>query len=288
MAVECAVCESTASELGWRNGHRIFKCGGCSSFFTWPLPADGENLNIYSEDYFNGAGGGFGYADYDRDKQPMVATFEKYLDVIESFTPAKKGTLLDVGAATGFFLKLAVDRGWSGIGIEPSAHASAIGREKGLDVRTTTFQADSIPPASVDVITLWDVIEHVPDPRAVLQAAYRALRPGGLVAINTPDSGSLIARIFGHKWHLVVPPEHLFLFNLMSLQRALGEDQFQIVVRDKIGKRFTVQYVLETLYRWQGFSFWRKIYERVRDRPAGRAALGINLHDNMFLLARKL
>jgi len=288
VAVECAVCESTATQLGLRNGHRIFKYGGCSSYFTWPLPVDGEHLNIYSEDYFNGAGGGFGYADYDRDKQPMVPTFEKYLDVIESFTPATKGTLLDVGAATGFFLKLAVDRGWSGIGIEPSAHASAIGREKGLDVRTTTFQADSIPPASVDVITLWDVIEHVPDPRAVLQAAYRALRPGGLVAINTPDSGSLIARILGHKWHLVVPPEHLFLFNLMSLQRALGEDHFQIVVRDKIGKRFTVQYVLETLHRWQGFSFWRKIYERVRDRPAGRAGLGINLHDNLFLLARKL
>jgi SAM-dependent methyltransferase len=287
VAVECVVCDAGASELGVRNGHRIFKCVTCSSYFAWPLPANGDNLKIYSEDYFRGAAGGFGYADYDRDKQAMVPTFQKYLDVIERFVPSG-GTMVDVGAATGFFLKLAVDRGWQGIGIEPSPHASALAREKGLDVRTTTFQADSIPPESVDVITLWDVIEHVPNPRAVLQAAYRALRPGGLVAINTPDSGSLIARVFGHKWHLVVPPEHLFLFNLMSLQRALGEDHFKIVVRDKIGKRFTVQYVLETLYRWQGFSFWRKIYERVRDRPAGRAAVGINLHDNMFLLARKL
>jgi SAM-dependent methyltransferase len=286
MPVECALCAAAASELGLRNGHRIFKCGGCRSYFTWPLPVNGEHLKIYSEDYFSGAAGGFGYADYERDKQPMVATFEKYLDLIETFNPSK-GILVDVGAATGFFLELAVNRGWKGIGIEPSAHASAIGREKGLDVRTTAFDADSLPPDSVDVITLWDVIEHVPDPCAVLQAAHRALRPGGLVAINTPDSGSLIARVFGHKWHLVVPPEHLFLFNLVSLQRALGEDHFEIVVRDKIGKRFTLQYVLETLYRWQGFSLWQEIYERVRDRPAGRVAVGINLRDNMFLLARK-
>jgi SAM-dependent methyltransferase len=287
VAMECVVCEAPASQLGMRHGHPIFKCASCSMYFTWPLPVAGEHLKIYSENYFSGAADGFGYADYDHDKQAMVPTFQKYLDLIERFTPSK-GTLVDIGAATGFFLKLAVDRGWKGIGIEPSEHASSLGRQKGLDVRTTTFQVDSIPRASVDVITLWDVIEHVPNPQAVLQAAHSALRPGGLVAINTPDSGSLIARIFGHKWHLVVPPEHLFLFNLLSLQRAMGEDQFQIVVRDKIGKRFTVQYVLETLYRWQGFSFWRKLYERVRDRPAGRASVGINLHDNMFLLARKL
>ena len=177
MSVECAVCDASANELGVRNGHRIFKCLGCSSYFTWPLPVNGEHLKIYSEDYFKGAAGGFGYADYERDKQPMVNTFQKYLDVIENFRPAK-GTLVDVGAATGFFLRLAVDRGWKGIGIEPSAHASAMGRKKGLDVRTTTFQADSIPPESADVITLWDVIEHVPDPRAVLRTAHRALRRG--------------------------------------------------------------------------------------------------------------
>lgn len=287
VAVECVVCDSAASELGVRNGHRIFKCASCRSYFAWPPPIDADRLKIYSEDYFSGAADGFGYADYDRDKQAMSPTFQKYLDVIESFLPAK-GTLVDVGAATGFFLKLAVDRGWTGIGIEPSLHASALAREKGLDVRTSTFEADSMPPESVDVITLLDVIEHLPNPRAVLQAAHRALRPGGLVVINTPDSGSLVARIFGHKWHLVVPPEHLFLFNMMSLQRALGEDHFKIVVREKIGKRFTVQYVLETLHRWQGFSFWRKIYDRVRDRPAGRASVGINLRDNMFLLAQKL
>jgi SAM-dependent methyltransferase len=255
-------------------------------YFTWPLPPLGENLKIYSEDYFRGAAAGFGYADYDRDKQVMISTFEKYLDILERFLPAK-GALVDIGAATGFFLKLAVDRGWSGIGIEPSAHASAAGRAKGLDVRTGIFDSDSLPRESADAITLWDVIEHVPDPVGVLRAVHSALRPGGLVAINTPDSGSLLARALGSNWHLVVPPEHLFLFNEASLRHALDDDRFEILVQDKIGKRFTVQYVLETLYRWQNLGMWRKAYELVRDKPAGRAGIAINLRDNMFVVARK-
>src|SRR5580693_7774217 len=127
--VECAICGAPAGVLGSRNNHRIYKCHACRTYFTWPIPLSGENLKIYSEDYFSGAANGFGYADYDRDKQVMIPAFEKYLDIIERFLPTK-GTLIDVGAATGFFLKLAVDRGWTGIGVEPSVHASTMAREK--------------------------------------------------------------------------------------------------------------------------------------------------------------
>jgi len=284
--VECAICGAPSRALGIRNGHPIYKCGACGTYFVWPMPASGDNLKIYSEDYFSGAAGGFGYADYDRDKQVMVPTFEKYLDIIERFLPSK-GTLVDIGAATGFFLKLAVNRGWTGVGIEPSAHASVLARAKNLDVRTGVFDGDSLDAGSVDAVTLWDVIEHVPDPLSLLNAVHSALRTGGVVAINTPDSGSLLARALGSKWHLVVPPEHLILFNKTSLRHALGEDRFEILVQSKIGKRFTVQYVLETLYRWHNLGVWRKGYELVRDKAAGRAGVAINLRDNMFVLARK-
>jgi SAM-dependent methyltransferase len=284
--VECAICGAPARVLGSRNNYRIYKCLACGTYFTWPLPTGGESLKIYSEDYFSRAANGFGYADYDRDKQVMIPTFEKYLDILDRFLPAK-GALIDVGAATGFFLKLAVDRGWTGIGFEPSAHASAAARGKGLDVRTSVFDSDCLRPESADAITLWDVIEHVPDPVGLLRTVHSTLRPGGLVAINTPDSGSLLARALGSKWHLVVPPEHLFLFNQASLRHALGEDRFEILVQGKIGKRFTVQYVLETLYRWQKLGVWRRGYELVRDKRAGRAGVAINLRDNMFLVARK-
>ena len=285
--VNCAICGATANVLGTRNGYQIYKCGGCKTYFTWPLPSLQENLSLYSKDYFSQATRGFGYADYDRDKQVMAPTFERYLDIIERSVPSK-GTLVDVGAATGFFLKLAVDRGWSGIGIEPSEHASGLGRKKGLDVRTGIFDSNTLPPESVDVITLWDVIEHVQNPRELLRAVYATLRPGGLVAINTPDSGSMLARMLGSKWHLVVPPEHLFLFNKHSLQHALGPERFEILVQSKIGKGFTIQYLLKTLAHWQRFAIWRKGYDMVRTNAIGRLAVRLNLRDNMFLLARKL
>jgi len=286
MQAECGICGDSGKLTGRKNGCDIYACGKCGTFFVSPLPNTTENLTLYSDDYFTGAVGGHGYADYDRDKQVMVPTFLRYLDMIEKVQPAK-GTMVDVGAATGFFLKLAVERGWNGVGIEPSAYASEVGRAKGLDVRTGIFTSETMPPSSVDVMTLWDVLEHVPDPKDLVNSVYQALRPGGVAAINTPDSGSLLARALGPKWHLVVPPEHLFLLNMRSLRMMLADGRFEILFEGRIGKQFTIQYAMETLYHWQKLGIWKKTFELIRGTAIGRVGIPINLHDNMFILARK-
>ena len=242
-------------------------------------------MAIYGQDYFSGATEGSGYADYDRDKQPVVPAFQQYLDRIEYYRP-ERGTLLDVGAATGFFLKLAKVRNWNVMGVEPSAHASEQGRRAGLDIRTGVFVQGLLPPESLDAITLWDVIEHVPEPGTLIAASFDALKPGGILALTTPDSKSVLARTLKAKWHLVVPPEHLFLMNRVSLKKIL-EPHFEILETGRIGKRFTLQYVLETLYHWQKLSVWNSLYKMVQGRAAGRLELPINLHDNIFMLARK-
>ena len=172
------------------------------------------------------------------------------------------------------------------MGVEPSAHASEQGRRAGLDIRTGIFVKGLLPPESLEVITLWDVIEHVPSPQALVDASFEALKPGGLLALNTPDSGSFLARTLKARWHLVVPPEHLFLMNSVSLRKLL-EPRFEILETGRIGKRFTLQYVLETLYHWQKLGVWNHLHKMVQDRPAGRLQLPINLRDNIFMLARK-
>src|SRR3989338_5081275 len=97
----CIACGNIDTEFFMRkNGHDIFKCPGCGLLFVWPLPADSSA--IYSKDYFSGAHQGFGYADYDADKKPMLSAWSKYLDKIEA-AQSHKETLLDVGAATGAF-----------------------------------------------------------------------------------------------------------------------------------------------------------------------------------------
>lgn len=251
--------------------------------FVWPMPAGFRE--IYSEDYFSGATAGFGYADYDNDKLPMIPTFEDYLDRMEA-AAGSKGRLLDIGAATGFFLGLARDRGWQVCGVEASPHATKIANAKGLDVRAGLLEECDFAEASFDAVTMWDVIEHMPAPGPVLETVARLMKPGALLAINTPDSGSALARVAGTKWHLVIPPEHLNLFSRKSLGLALGKFRYEILQFTTIGKRFTLQYVFQTLSHVikPGFT---QIASRLRGTRLGLFDLSINLRDNMFVLARK-
>jgi SAM-dependent methyltransferase len=248
------------------------------------MPVD--HLKIYNEEYFFGADGGFGYTGYDRDKRAMVPTFHKYLDRLESAAPGR-GALLDIGAATGFFLELARQRGWQVHGIEPSDAAAERARAKNLDVRTGVLREGIFAPASFEAITMWDVIEHVTDPQSAIRDAAALLKPGGVLAVNTPDSGCLLAKLLGSRWHLVVPPEHLNLFHRRSLISLLTCNGFEILAVASIGKRFTLQYVFQTLAHWQGIALWRTLAHRLRGGRVGQWGVPINLHDNFFLLARK-
>ncbi|MEK7578831.1 MAG: class I SAM-dependent methyltransferase [Patescibacteria group bacterium] len=268
-----------------KNDFNLYRCKNCHLIFVWPLPK--ESANLYSSDYFSGAKHGFGYVNYEEDKSAMFKTFEVYLGKIEQFMP-RKGKLLDVGAATGFFVQLATARGWKASGIEISDYAAKVARQKGLDVMTGTLESVDFDTSSFSVVTLWDVIEHLPDPVSHLKLIYNILEVGGLVAINTPDSASFVARIFGKRWHLLVPPEHLFYFNYRSLSVLLRNSGFEVVHISKIGKKFTLQYIFKTLARWQNFFIWRQLAEFFAKTQLVRFSIPINLRDNFFIIAKKL
>ena len=91
----------------------------------------------------------------------------------------------------------------------------------------------------------------------------------------------------GLRWHQVLPPEHIVLFHQNSLRRLLEESHFEVTEVRRIGKRFTVQYVFQTLARWQGLSIWKSVVELVRKAGIGDWGVSINLRDNVFVLARK-
>ena len=77
------------------------------------------------------------------------------------------------------------------------------------------------------------------------------MKKGGLIAINTPDSGSFIAKLLGKRWHLLVPPEHLVIFNRVNLDLLLKSCGFEVLWTGKIGKKFTLQYIFQILANWQ-------------------------------------
>jgi 2-polyprenyl-3-methyl-5-hydroxy-6-metoxy-1,4-benzoquinol methylase len=278
----CHVCASGDTALFCKkNNFDIFRCHECGLLFVYPLPV--STTEIYAKDYFEGAHDGFGYVDYDADKEPMIPTFEKYLRLIRDKVGGG-GTLLDVGAATGFFVGMAKRAGFTSRGVELSAHAAERARQKGLDVQTGTLADVS---GTFDCITMLDVIEHVPDPRAELARAASLLKVGGLLIINTPDVGSLFARLLGKRWHLIVPPEHLYYFSRATMRRLLSEVGFEVEMETTIGKSFTPQYILKTLYKWTKLKVFEWLANDVQHSFISRLSIPINLHDNMFVIARK-
>ena len=282
----CVVCATPSESYGSKAGYDLFRCSACLHTFVWPMPANPHS--IYGEDYFTGAKGGFGYTDYDGDKLAMAPTFHAYLSRMEAALGGT-GELLDIGAATGFFLHLARQRKWQVRGIEVSASAAQMARSKGLDVLTGPVENCNWPPASFDAVSMWDVIEHMADPHAAMDHVQRMLKPGSVLAVNTPDCGSFFSRLLGLKWHLIIPPEHLNLFSRQSLRLLLERHGFEILDLARVGKTFTIQYVSFFLLKTLGIlnSPAGRISSALNGTRIGHWSVPINLRDNIFVLARK-
>ncbi len=279
----CPLCGSSATALyAQKNNHDVYSCASCGFLFVSPLP---ESVEVYDASYFSGAEKGFGYVDYDADKVPMIPTFNSYLELIKR-AGIEKGTLLDIGAATGFFMSLAQEKGFEVSGIEVSDYAAEKGRKKGLNIQTGELAL--FPQGTFDVVTMLDVIEHTRNPKATLLEARRLLKIGGLLVINTPDAGSLVARTFGKRWHLIVPPEHLHYFSKKNMTEQLRQMGFEICVETTIGKQFTFKYIFKTLYAWQGFIVWKWLQNLFSYPLLSKMYIPLNLGDNMFVIARKI
>jgi SAM-dependent methyltransferase len=277
----CAVCGSDSRGVGEKNGYKLYICRNCTLTFIYPVP----DLNsVYNEGYFTGASTHMGYANYDADKEPMVPTFEKYLKRIKALTPGKK--LLDVGAATGFFLAIARRFGFEVYGVEISSYAAERSRKKGIPTIAGTLEDVPNEP-KFNVLTMFDVIEHVENPLTLCVRANTLLEKDGILVINTPDIGSVYARILGLRWNLIIPPEHLFYFNNRSMKILLDKTGFELVSISRIGKRFSPQFVFKTLYVWQKLRIWKHLSDFCSKTWLSRLALPINLRDNMFVIARK-
>ena len=143
--------------------------------------------------------------------------------------PSKGQRLLDIGCGNGFFLLLAREAGWlvQGVDLDPVAVASA--RQQGLNVSEGTVNLLESEESCFDAITLSHVIEHAHQPRCLLKAVHRLLKPGGVLYIDTPNINSVGADFFGRNWRGLEVPRHLVIFNPDSLTRMLAETGFDEV-----------------------------------------------------------
>jgi SAM-dependent methyltransferase len=142
--------------------------------------------------------------------------------------------LLDVGCGAGFFLKVTVEAGWDGTGIDLSPDAVAFARDRlGLDVIAGRMQDSELSESTFDVVTLLETIEHLFDPMSVLRQAHCILRPGGLIAVTTPNLNSLAFKFLGLDWSILSPTEHLYYFTERTIQQMLIRAGFDRVWVDR-------------------------------------------------------
>lgn len=152
--------------------------------------------------------------------------------------PTKGQRLLDIGCGNGDFLVHAQEAGWLVCGLEPDPKAAATTRQRGLEVLVGTVDLLASESSCFDAITLSHVIEHVHEPRQLLQAVYRLLKPGGIVYIETPNIQSHGAQLFGKNWRGLETPRHLVLFNPTSLKDMLFVTGFDDI---RLKRRTTVR-----------------------------------------------
>jgi SAM-dependent methyltransferase len=143
----------------------------------------------------------------------------------------KGGKLLDVGCGNGQFLHRMKSLAWQVSGVEPvEAGVKAAKERYGIDVFNGTLEQAQFPSESFDVITLSHVIEHVPDPLALLRECSRLLRPCGKVIITTPNSESLGRMIFKRAWREWDPPRHFFLLSCQRMRSLAELSELEITV----------------------------------------------------------
>jgi SAM-dependent methyltransferase len=172
------------------------------------------------------------------------ATFERCLDGIESRARPQGRRVLDVGAAGGSFLAVARKRGYQPLGCEPSRWMCDFAREQyGLELLPGTLFDLDLPPGSIDLLTLFDVIEHTPDPTAVVRRAHDLLAPGGVLAITYPDYDSLAARIMGPRWVFLLTV-HLYYFGPRTMRRLLERAGFAPVGFSRYWQTLELGYVV--------------------------------------------
>jgi SAM-dependent methyltransferase len=209
----CPACgELSAKKIGVLQDFEMVRCNDCGTVFTSVLPSSQEEAEDYSAYYHEG---NLVVPDFVAERlDQLVSGFDRY---------RRRNRWLDVGCGAGTLLRAAGNRGWDAVGTEVSAGAVDAGRSQGLDVRLGELADLGLDPAGFDVVSLVEVLEHVPEPRDLLSAAAGLVRPGGVLYVTTPHGRGISARLLGTRWSVMAPPEHLQLLSAEGLRRLTLE-----------------------------------------------------------------
>jgi len=220
---------------GYGRHYTIVQCQQCGLVYTDPRPDGHDIVETYQavEDLL-----------YLEEREGRVLTFERHLKPLERLTGPPNGRpLLDVGCYAGVFVEIAAGHGWDAWGVEPSRWAVEQAQARELHVVQGTLETADLPEATFDVVTMWDVIEHVTDPLGTLQRAHQLLKPGGLLVVHTIDIDSLFAQLMGSRWPWLMEM-HIYYFSRRTLRLMLEQCGFHVLSDRPQGRYLRLGYLM--------------------------------------------
>jgi 2-polyprenyl-3-methyl-5-hydroxy-6-metoxy-1,4-benzoquinol methylase len=185
------------------------------------------------------------YHDYVAARPMKIRHFEERLREISDVV--KPGRLLDVGASCGYFMEVAAAHGFDVQGVEFSRRAIDAASPA---IRARIFEGtlDAMPEdGRFDVISAFDLLEHVPDPPAFLRRCAGLLKPGGRLVISTPDTDHFLRALMGSRWPMLQPMQHLTLFSRRALDTAVQAQGFSTVTLRTCYKTLSVDYLINQI-----------------------------------------
>lgn len=227
--VYCNICSSSEERLiTIQNGYRIVRCKGCGFVYVNPRPT----VEILKQLYLS-------YLP-EKIEDPLLwdaymkEVFAKAANMLARRFP-KAGSVLDIGCGYGFFLLQMKKRGWQTHGMDVSETAVSYASGQGLDVTLGTLEDVKHKDNSFDVVTLFYVLEHLPDPLKALKEIRRILKPNGLLLLRLPHTTPIVRvlSLLGIKNKLYDPPFHLNDFSpetIRALLRKAGFDKICISI----------------------------------------------------------
>lgn len=291
---KCPVCGSARRELAYEGlADRIFRCapglwklqccGDCGSAYLDPRPTASTISMAYANYYTHAQTGGvktgrdswlgrrriaqrnhFLNKNYGYDLKPsnaslfLTATRQRRFDRYTGYLsfPGSGAHFLDVGCGNGSFLAQMRSLGWEVCGVEPDPKSAGQARAAGLDVRIGGLRESGLPERSFDAVYLSHVIEHLHEPVETLRLCWKLLKPGGKIAIFTPNYNAAGRLRFGALWRGLEPPRHLVMFTEQSLWQAMERCGFSVsrVTRPALNAKpmFRMSCLLKDEYQTRG------------------------------------
>lgn len=252
----CSLCKKDDTrQLLEKQGFAIVQCRHCGFVYVNPRLHNDQLATIYQHNYFHNRD--YGYTDYEQEKRLRVKNFERWLKDAEVFLPSRTGTVsLDVGCAAGYCLDVMNTRGWQAEGLELDEEVFGRLQQQGYKVSRHHLE-DFEPGKKYTLISLFDVIEHIPDPGKAFARLHHLLEDDGIIVMVTPNHDSLQRKITGKRWFQYKPIEHIQYFTKTTLTAFAEENGLRVVHTQRCGQYADGEFLLNRL-KYYHFPFLYK------------------------------